>query len=119
MVTEIRPEDDVMAEHKEQMEKLKRIEKAKTLPVINTEDSDKRSGDRVIGASGDRKTGEQGLPRMDADDRGSEKQNLPLMNTENNDLNGGIGKILPQSVGSGAEVYANRDQNSEMHANLG
>ena len=32
MVTEIRLEDDVMAEHKERMEKLKRIEKAKTLP---------------------------------------------------------------------------------------
>src|SRR4029077_16977082 len=55
MVTEIRQEDDVMAEHKERMEKLKRIEEAKTLPVINTENTEKRSGDRVIGASGDRK----------------------------------------------------------------
>jgi len=27
--------------------------------------------------------------------------------------------MLPQSVGSGGEVYANRDQNSEVHANLG
>ena len=75
MVTEIRQEDDVMAEHKERMEKLKRIEEAKTLPVINAEDSD-------------RKTGKQDLPRIDADERGSEKQNLPLIHTENTDLEG-------------------------------
>jgi hypothetical protein len=60
---------------------------------------------------------------MDADERGSEKQNLPLINaedtdlktgeqglplinTDSTDLNGGIGKILPQSVGSGLEGYA-------------
>ena len=58
MVTEIRPEDDVMAEHKEKMEKLKRIEEAKAVPRMATEDT---AG----------KTGEQGLPRMDADERGS------------------------------------------------
>jgi hypothetical protein len=121
MVTEIRPEDDVMAEHKERMEKLKRIEEAKTLPRINTEDTDE-------------KIGEQGLPRMDADERGSEKQNLPLINTDNTDLktgektsprintdetdkDGELGKMLPQPVGG--EVYANRGQTSEVHANLG
>jgi hypothetical protein len=113
MVTEIGDEDEVMAAHKEQMEKLKRIEKAKTLPA---EDTDKRSGDRVIGASGDRKTGEQGLPRMDADERGSEPAGLLRMNTNDTDKDGELGKMLPQSVG---EVYANRDQNSEVHANLG
>ena len=111
MVTEIGDEDEVMAAHKEQMEKLKRIER-----VINTEDSDKRSGDRGIGASGDRKTGEQGLPRMDADERGSEPAGLLRMNTNDTDKDGELGKMLPQSVG---EVYANRDQNSEVHANLG
>jgi hypothetical protein len=47
MVTEIRPEDDVMAEHKERMEKLKRIEKAKKLPLINTEDTDLKTGNRA------------------------------------------------------------------------
>src|SRR4029077_15468246 len=83
---------------------------------INTENTEKRSGDRVIGASGDRKTGEQGLPRIDADERGPENQNLPLINTEHTDLkpgektspqintdetdqDGELGKMLPQPVG--------------------
>jgi hypothetical protein len=121
MVTEIRPEDDVMAEHKERMEKLKQIEKAKTLPLIKTEDTDV-------------KTGEQGLPRIDADERGSEKQNLPLiqtenanlkigeqtlprMNTDETDKDGELGKMLPQGVGG--EVYANRGSSAKTHANLG
>jgi len=120
MVTEIQPEDDVMAEHKEQMEKLKLIEKAKTLPVIKTEEADG-------------KPGEQSLPRMDADERGSEpaglplihtettdlksgEQTLPRMNTDETDKDGELGKMLPQSVG---EVYANRNQNADVHANLG
>jgi hypothetical protein len=92
MVTEIRFEDEVMAEHKEQMEELKRIEKAKTLPRMNTDQTDL-------------KTEKQGLPRMDADERGSEKQNLPLINTDNTDREG-MGKILPQPVGRGLEGYA-------------
>jgi hypothetical protein len=107
MVTEIRPEKEVMDAHRERMEARKRIEKAKTLPLIKTEDTDLKK--------------EQGLPQMDADERGSEKQTLPLMNaedtdlkngeqglplisTEGTDLSGGTGKILPQSVGSSAEV---------------
>ncbi len=104
MVTEIRQEDDVMAEHKERMEKLKRIEKARNLPQIQTEGTDP-------------KTGEQVLPRMEADERGSEEKNLPLINTEDTDRNEGIAKILPQPVGG--EVYANRGQTAEVHANLG
>jgi hypothetical protein len=110
MVTEIRPEDDVMAEHKERMEKLKRIEEAKTLPVINSEDTDLRSGDRVIGASGDRINTEE-------TDMRTREQGLPRINTDETDKDGGLGKILPQSVGG--EVYANRGQTSEVHANLG
>ena len=118
MVTEIQPEDAAMDAHNERMEKLKRIEKAKSLPLTNTDDV---------------KTGEQGLPRMDADERGLKEQNLalintedtdlktqeqtsPLINTEGSDLRGGIGKMLPQPVG---EVYANQSQTSEIHANLG
>jgi hypothetical protein len=71
---------------------------------------------------------------MDADERGPEKQNLPRINTDNADLktgeqtsprintdetdkDGELGKMLPQSVGG--EVYANRSQNAEVHANLG
>ena len=53
---------------RKQMEARKRIEKAKKLPLMSTEDSDLKR--------------EQGLPRMDADERGSENQNLPLIHTE-------------------------------------
>jgi hypothetical protein len=84
-----------MKEHREKMEKLKRIEKAKDLPLIRTEDTDLKAG-------------EHGLPRMDADERGSEEKKLPLINTEDTDLSGGMGKILPQPAGGGAEVYANQ-----------
>jgi hypothetical protein len=104
MVTEAEPEDAAMEAHKERMEKLKRIEKAKSLPLMATENTDL-------------KTGEQGLPRIhgepgqvDADERGLEEQNLPLIHTEGTDLNGGIGKMVPQSVG---EVYANRGPSAE------
>jgi len=88
MVTDMEPEDEAMITHNEQMEKRKRIEKVKN------------------------------LPRIDADERGSEKTS-PRMNTDETDLSGGIGKILPQSTGSSPEVYANRGQTSEVHANLG
>jgi hypothetical protein len=127
MVTEAEPEDAAMEAHKERIEKLKRIEKAKSLPLMATENTDL-------------KTGEQGLPRIhgepgqvDADERGSEERASPLMATENadlktqeqtsplihtegTDLSGGIGKMAPQSVG---EVYANRGPSAEVHANLG
>jgi len=97
MVTEIQSEDDAMDAHSEQMEKLKRIEeirKARTLPLMNTGETDLE-------------TEKQGLPRINADERGSEKRNLPLMNTEDTDLKGEIGKMLPESVGSGSlEGYA-------------
>jgi hypothetical protein len=95
MVTETQPENDVMDAHREQLQKLKRIEEIR----------------------------KQSLPRIDADERGWEEKNLPLMiteetdlrtgeqtaprnNTDSTDLSGGIGKILPQSVGSGLEGYA-------------
>jgi hypothetical protein len=99
MVTEIQPENEVMDAHREEMEKRKRIERAKTLPRMVTEDTDL-------------KTGEQGLPRMDADERGSEEKTSPRINTDQE----GMGTMLPQAVG---EVYANRGQTSEVHANLG
>lgn len=94
MVTEIQSEDDAMDAHNEQMEKLKRIEKAKTLPLMNTGETDLE-------------TGEQDLPRINADERASEERNLPMMNTEDTDLSGGMGKMLPESMGSGSlEGYA-------------
>jgi hypothetical protein len=113
MVTEIEFEDDAMAAHNERLEKRKRIEKVKNPPLMNTEDTDLKR--------------ERGLPRIhgepgqvDADERGSEEKDLPLIHTDDTDLNGGIGKFLPQSVRSGsAEVYANPGQTSEVHANLG
>lgn len=104
MVTEIQPEPAAMDAHKEEMEKLKRIEKVKNLPLMNTEDTDLKR--------------EQSLPRMGADDRGSKPNGLPLISTENTDLKTGeqisplihaegidlsrdVGKMLPQSAGSG------------------
>ena len=119
MVTEIKPEDVAMDAHNERMEKLKRIEKVKNPPLMNTDDTDLKR--------------EQSLPRMDADERGLEEQNLPpintedtdlktreqispLIHTEDTDLNGGTGKMLPQPV---SELYANRSQTSEVRANLG
>ena len=88
MVTDMEPEDEAMIKHNEQMEKRKRIEKARTLPRINTDQTDQMG-----------------------------EQDLPLIHTEDTDQT--VGKILPQSVGSGPEVYANRGQNTEVHANLG
>jgi len=104
---------------------------AKNLPRINTEDTDRKSGDRVIGASGDRESNTEA--RLTADEGGSGKQNLPVistedtdrrpgeqtlprMNTNETDKDGELGKMLPQSVG---EVYANRGEIAEVHANLG
>jgi hypothetical protein len=105
MVTEIRFEDDVMAAHKEQMEQQKRMEEAKNLPLIVTEDTDLQNG-------------EQTLPRINTDNTDqSGIETSPLISTENTGLSGEIGKILPQRVG--AEVYANRGQTAEVHANLG
>jgi len=89
-VTETQPENEVMDAHKERMEARKRIEEIR----------------------------KQGLPRMDADERGPEKTS-PRIDTDETDLSGGVGKILPQSVGGGTEVYANRGQTSEVQANLG
>ena len=70
MVTEIQTETAAMDEQEEEMKKLKRIEKAKALPLISTENTDLRSGEKTS----------------------------PRINTDETDLSGGIGKILPQSV---------------------
>jgi hypothetical protein len=128
MVREIRLEDDVMAAHKEQMEKLKRMEEAlSSQPSVVSENL--FTAKDATDAKENR-----GLPRMDADERGSEGKNLPVIHTENTDLRAGEqtlpgintdetdkdrepGRILPQSLG--AEVYANRGPIVETHANLG
>jgi hypothetical protein len=122
MVTEIRQEDEVMAAHKEQMEKMKRIEKAKTLPVIKTEDSDGKTGEKTsprINTDQTDQIGEQNLPLIDTEntDLKSGEKTLPRMNADETDQDGEAGKMLPQPVGG--EVYANRGQTSEVHANLG
>jgi len=113
MVTEMGDEAEMIREHEEEMKR-----KGKSSPLINTEDTDQ-------------KTGEQGLLRMDADERGPGPE--MLMGAEDVDdfdddeldedfedivVDEGPGKILPQPVG-GAEVYANQDQIAEVHANLG
>ena len=86
MVTEIEFEDDLMDAHPKRMKARKRIEEIR----------------------------KQGLPRIDADERGSEKTS-PRINTDQTDQDGELGKMLPQAVG---EVYANRGQTAEVQANL-
>jgi hypothetical protein len=80
---------------------------------------------------------ERNLPRNDADERGSERKNLPRIHTENTDLKTGektSPRINPDETDLGRataevgcatqaslapEVYANRSGNAEVHANLG
>jgi hypothetical protein len=102
MVTEAETDNEAMDANNKQLEARKRIEKVKTLPLMNTDDADLKR--------------EPGLPRMDADERGSEEKTSPRMNTDQTNLSGGIGKIFPQTV---SEVYANRSPGAEVHANLG
>ena len=129
MVREIRLEDDVMDAHKEKIEKLKRMEEAiSSKPSAVSEGafssqhsafSEKQNQDQNLftteGTEGTEE--EKGLPRMDADERGSKEQTLPGINTDETDKDREPGRILPQSLG--AEVYANRGQIAEPHANLG
>jgi len=88
MVTEAETENDVMDANRKQMEARKRIEEVKTLPLINTDDADL-------------KTGEKTSPRINTDETDQERL---------------LEKIPPQTV---SEVYANRSENAEVHANLG
>ncbi len=105
MVTDMEPEDEAMITHNEQMEKRKRIEKVKNLPLMNTENTDL-------------KTGEKNLPLMNTEntDLKAGEKTSPRINTDQTDQEGRLEKIPPQTV---SEVYANRGQTSEVHANLG
>jgi hypothetical protein len=121
MVTEIRQEDEVMAAHKEQMEKMKRIEKAKTLPLINTEDTDGKTGEKTsprINTDQRDQIGEQNLPLIHTEhtDQKTGEKTSPRINTDQTDQDGELGKMLPQPV---SEIYANRGEIAEVHANLG
>lgn len=71
-------------------ERLDEIQRNKSLPLMNTDETDQ-----------------------------SEDEGLPLINTEDTDQEGKLGRMLPQSAGSGGEVYANRSSITETHANLG
>jgi hypothetical protein len=104
MVTEIQPEEAAMDAHEEQIEKLKRIEKVKTLPLITTENADLKTG--------------EGLPQIDADERGLEEKTLPRINTDNTDQVDQEQAAATQAS-LAPEVYANRGQTSEVRANLG
>ena len=68
MVTETQPENDVMDAHQQQMEKLKRIEKVKTLPLINTDDTDLKTGETGLTTDtrmiADQKKPHHGLTRI-------------------------------------------------------
>jgi len=77
MVTEFSPEDEVIRQHDERTgkhKKMEEIQRGKTLPLMNTDNTYLN------------KSEEQSLPRMNADERGSET---------------GVGKMLPQPVGGG------------------
>jgi hypothetical protein len=90
-------DEDMVTEVREQVEIIEH--QGRNLPLMH----------------GDLRAKEQGIPQINADDRGSEEQTLPRMNTDVTDQDGGLGKMLPQST----EVYANRSSSSETHANLG
>jgi hypothetical protein len=109
MVTEIQPEETATDAHDERIEKLKRIEKVKNPPLMNTEDTDL-------------KTQEQTPPLINAESSAlkSQEQTPPLIHTEDSDLRtttaeGGCATRSSLSP----EVYANRGQTSEVRANLG
>jgi hypothetical protein len=91
MVTEGETENEAMDAQRRQMEAQKRIEKVKNLPLINTDDNDLRTGEKTS----------------------------PRINTDETDFIAETGKILPHSVGSSLEGYANRGENAEVHANMG
>jgi hypothetical protein len=147
LAEEVGEVEEVIQMERRRVEDEKRLEEIrKTLPLTNTDGTDRKTGEQDlprmnadehgsgIGEQGlplihtedtDRKNLEEELPRMDADERGSGigEQGLPLTNTDDTDQDG-LGKILPQSAGGngsagGAEAYANRGASAEVHANLG
>jgi hypothetical protein len=105
LVTEMEDEEELLGRHEQAMEKQKKVEeirKGKTLPRINTDDTDHDEGEK------------QDLPRMDADERGSGEKALPMMGTDDTDLAGVGGRILPQSASGGGGGA----QNGETYADL-
>jgi hypothetical protein len=104
LVTEMEDEEELLGRHEQAMEKQKKVEeirKGKTLPRINTDNTDHGGG------------GKQNLPRMGADERGSGEKALPLADTHGTNQSGGGGGMLPQSGSGGSggtrshETYAN------------
>jgi hypothetical protein len=98
MVTEVRDEEAGLREYEQEMERVQRIaeiQRGRNLPLMNTEHTEHT----------DQESGEQGIPRMNAEDRGSEPERLPLMNSEDTDQ-AGVGKMLPQSAGAMWEGFA-------------
>lgn len=84
MVTEVQEEEAAMNAHQEQMEKLKQIETAKTLPLINTGNTDL-------------KTEKQTSPRINTDQTDQfGKEISSLITTDDSDLSREVGKMLPQ-----------------------
>jgi hypothetical protein len=90
-------DEDMVTEVREQVEVIEH--QGRNLPLMHS----------------DLRAKEQGIPQINADDRGPEGQTLRRMNTDPTNQDEGLGKMLPQST----EVYANRSSSSETHANLG
>jgi len=93
MVTEIEDEEDRL----ERLEQEREKQKSKTLPRMNTDNTDQDGEEK------------QDLPRISADERGSEPGGL-LIRANHNDEAEECVKILPQSAGGG--------HGNEVHANI-
>jgi len=101
MVTEAENENDVMDANNKQLEARKRIEKVKTLPLMNTDDTNLKTAEKTS--------------LLINTDGGSERTS-PRINTDETDQERLLEKIPPQTV---SEMYANRSPGAEIHANLG
>jgi hypothetical protein len=75
------------------------IGKRKAINHKGHEGTRRKSGHLAIGTSGHRKSNSKTLPRMNADDDGSEKQISPQMNTDHTDQNQGSEKREPKAKG--------------------
>src|SRR5580765_5269094 len=114
LVTEMEEEEELLGRHEQAIEKQKKVEEIagrrrltqmsadKTLPRMNTDNTDQEKAEK------------QNVPRMDADERGSGGKALPLMGADDTDQDGVGGRILPQSARGGGGGA----QSGETHANL-
>jgi hypothetical protein len=118
-------DEDMVTEREDEEAGLERLEqerekqKNKTLPRINTDTTERKTGELVLALINaddtDRSREEkQDIPRMSADERGPGAGSLPIR-TDYNGQAEQSGRILPQSAGGGGTGGAH---SNEVHANL-